>query len=189
MLGDALAAAHAAPAERRIVFWAEADVGRESFELADDFETRLQQGVDLGARLQNAFAGLIHERDDRALMIGADCPVLGAAEIRSAFEALGSCDLVLGPTGDGGYYLVGLRRAVPELFRDIAWSTERVREQTLERAGKTGLTVTELVPLDDVDTAGDLIRLISIAIAEPGRCGPHTLETLRQIGLLPTLSS
>src|SRR5262245_38938676 len=132
MLRDTLEAATEAQADERYVYWAEDE--NEVSAPTDGFLVRVQQGPDLGARLEHAFAALLREADDRAVIMGADCPGFDATTLRSAFQALETQDLVLGPTRDGGYYLVGLRRQAPEIFRDIAWSTERVLEQTLERA-------------------------------------------------------
>ena len=185
MLGDALEAAHASRADQRLIFWAETDGGPRDPEVPAGFEARLQSGRDLGDRLETAFAELLCAAGDQAVVTGADCPTLTVERIQQAFDALDSWDLVLGPTGDGGYYLVGLSRRAERLFRDIDWGTARVREQTLERAAQEALRVHELARLDDVDTAEDLVRLIAAAAAEPGRCGAHTRMALEAMGLLP----
>ncbi len=116
-----------------------------------------EQGTgDLGKRmarsLQAAFAGGVQ----RAIIIGTDCPQLDTAILQSAFEALAQQDLVLGPATDGGYYLIGLRRFVPELFVDIPWSTATVFSKTLAIATHLNLTIAQLPTLTDIDYPEDL---------------------------------
>ena len=116
-----------------------------------------EQGTgDLGKRmarsLQAAFAGGVQ----RAIIIGTDCPQLDTAILQSAFEALAQQDLVLGPATDGGYYLIGLRRFVPELFVEIPWSTATVFSKTLTIATHLNLTIAHLPTLTDIDYPEDL---------------------------------
>jgi rSAM/selenodomain-associated transferase 1 len=184
MLGDALAAAAAARAESRALVWADAPAERSAFPAPPGFEVRDQRGDDLGARLEHAFAGMLRGPDDRAVILGADCPDLDAARIGQAFEALAARDLVLGPASDGGYYLIGLRRPAPGLFRNVAWSTPAVLAQTLERAGDLGLLVAQLAPLDDLDTPADLVRWLARREAQ----GTRTEAALRAFGLHPHAS-
>lgn len=114
-----------------------------------------QGSGDLGSRLARALEQSLSECD-RAVAVGSDCPELDAHHIKSAFEALGTADVVLGPALDGGYYLIAMSRFHADLFRDIPWSTSSVRERTIERARRSGLTVHQLVPLLDVDEPADL---------------------------------
>ena len=185
MLEDALEAARRCAADGRSLIWAEAPADGAGFAAAG-FEVHAQQGADLGERLANAFAGLLRTPDDRAVVIGADCPGLSARELDAAFEALASRDAVLGPTRDGGYYLVGLRRHAPEIFAGIEWSTERVLAQTVERAKAAGLSVALLEPREDLDTPDDLVRLIAREAASPSPVSAtKTARALRSWGLLP----
>lgn len=108
---------------------------------------------DLGARLAAAFAREFADGASAVLAIGGDCPGLDAAILRQAARALGRTDVVLGPARDGGYYLIGLKRSCARLFTGIAWSTPTVLTQTRARIRATGLTVTELPELEDVDDA------------------------------------
>jgi glycosyltransferase A (GT-A) superfamily protein (DUF2064 family) len=96
------------------------------------------------------------EEADQALLIGADIPGIDRTAVARAFSALADHDVVLGPARDGGYYLVGLSRACPAIFRDIPWSTDRVLSRTLGRAEEEGLTVALLQAKGDVDTVDDL---------------------------------
>ena len=184
MLEDALAAAAGAGAGEQLVYWDDPP-GDEGASPAKGFAERQQQGPDLGTRLEAAFVQLLRAEGDRALVIGADCPLLDAAMLRGAFEALGSHDLVLGPTRDGGYYLVGLRRCAPQLFQDIPWSTERVFGQSIERARGLGLTIKTLAELEDLDTPADLVRWLGCVVTLPDPPRLRTVEALEAMKLLP----
>ncbi len=111
---------------------------------------------DLGRRMQCACEHGFQERAARVVVIGSDCPDLAPDVLAAAFAALEDRDLVLGPARDGGYYLIGLRRSVPALFRGIAWGTGTVRQQTLAAARRLGLTFHELRVMPDVDVLEDL---------------------------------
>jgi glycosyltransferase A (GT-A) superfamily protein (DUF2064 family) len=99
------------------------------------------------------------------VVIGTDCPELPAALLDEAFRSLERQDLVLGPTHDGGYYLVGLGRLAPEIFRSIPWGSPSVLATTIERASAGGLSVTRLPNLGDLDTPDDLERLAGLGTA------------------------
>jgi len=133
------------------------DDAREEIQprLAPGWSAASQGPGDLGTRLTRAFADAFAAGAGRVVVIGSDCPEVTAADIREAWTALGSHDLVLGPAHDGGYWLVGLRRPAPELFADISWSTASVFEETLARARSQGLGVRLLRTLRDVDTPED----------------------------------
>ena len=117
---------------------------------------RAQAGPDLGARMASAFADAFAEGARRVAIVGTDVPACGREQVAEAFRALDDGDLVLGPTHDGGYYLVALDRPRPALFQSIAWSTPSVLPATAERAGVLGLSVRMLDPLRDVDTLDDV---------------------------------
>jgi hypothetical protein len=137
--------------------------------LAPDFALVAQRGDDLGARLSHAFEDLLADGAPGAIVIGSDVPTLPRAVLVAALERLAGADLVLGPSEDGGYYLIGLREPRAALFADMAWSTEGVFDETLRRAGALGLDVGLLPAWFDVDTAVDLERLqASLATSGPG---------------------
>ena len=115
-----------------------------------------QPDGDLGDRMAKAFQTSFDNGVKAAIIIGTDCPELTDALLVEAFQALQQTDLVLGPATDGGYYLIGLRRLVPELFEAIAWSTDRVFQQTVDIASKLNLSLTTLLTLTDVDRPDDL---------------------------------
>jgi rSAM/selenodomain-associated transferase 1 len=110
---------------------------------------------DLGRRMQHAFAAH-HERGDGPMIaIGADAPEVDAAVIHAAEAVLSRYEVVLGPACDGGYYLIGLNRPIPELFEGVPWGTPRVRHVTLEICAKLHLGVGQTEKLRDVDTGAD----------------------------------
>jgi uncharacterized protein len=186
MLDDAIAVARAASVDERFLYWdrAEGDVSGAGERAGDPFATRAQCEGDLGARLSAAFAELLRDPDDRAIVIGSDCPSLDAAVVDAGFAALETRDVVVGPTSDGGYYLIGLSRPAPALFRGIDWGTERVLMQTLEAA--RSLACERLIGLDDLDTPADLVRWIGArASAADPPSGVATAGALRKMRLLP----
>ena len=111
---------------------------------------------DLGDRLITASQAAFATGMERAIIIGTDCPGLDADRLTQAFQALQNHDLVLGDATDGGYYLIGLRRSLPELFRGISWGTSVVRQQTVAIANQLNLTIAHLPVLSDIDYPEDL---------------------------------
>lgn len=122
---------------------------------------------DLGQRLDDAFGDAFRSGAARVVIIGSDCPYLNADDIRTAWDKLHECDLVIGPARDGGYWLIGLRAPHPKLFENISWSSEKVLAETIARARSLGLTTHPLRTLSDVDTAEDWKEFISAAIPGP----------------------
>ncbi|MCC6463160.1 MAG: TIGR04282 family arsenosugar biosynthesis glycosyltransferase [Saprospiraceae bacterium] len=122
---------------------------------AADFEKKVQCAGDLGARMEDAFRQAFAAGATRVLIIGSDCPVLDGTMLQQAFEQLTDSDFVLGPTPDGGYYLLGMRHFEPSVFRNMAWSTEQVRASTLAAIRAGGWTCAELPILSDIDTEAD----------------------------------
>ncbi|MEX2435241.1 MAG: TIGR04282 family arsenosugar biosynthesis glycosyltransferase [Balneolaceae bacterium] len=120
------------------------------------FEKRLQEGDDLGARMKKAFARAFDEGFDRVLIIGSDCPGLTEEMILNAFNVLDNQQVVIGPSEDGGYYLLGMRKFIPDLFSDVNWSTETVYDETVETVKNMGLSYSTLPVLNDIDTEADL---------------------------------
>lgn len=123
--------------------------------LRPGWRTAPQGNGPLGERLERAFRERLGPACGRLAVIGADCPRVTAEDIREAWAALETHDAVLGPALDGGYWLIGLKDPCPALFQEIAWSTERVLEQTLRKAEQAGLRVRLLRKLGDIDTQRD----------------------------------
>ena len=118
-----------------------------------------QEGNTLGDRMSNAFKQTLQrEGCKRCIIIGTDCPEIDATTIESVFEILKGKDIVIGPCKDGGYYLLGTSRFVPDLFVDIDWSTDRVFKQTMKKVQKNNLFCNILKILTDIDTQEDFYR-------------------------------
>ncbi|MBV9957127.1 MAG: TIGR04282 family arsenosugar biosynthesis glycosyltransferase [Acidobacteria bacterium] len=147
---------------RLIIAYAPAE-GRAALEatLAGDLLWLEQEGEGLGERLENVGARAFELGYAPLIFLGADSPTLPPRYIEQAICALtdGACDLALGATEDGGYYLLGLRSPAPGLFQNIEWSTPAAYAQTARNAGQLGLRLYELPRWYDVDTYTDLLRL------------------------------
>jgi rSAM/selenodomain-associated transferase 1 len=135
-------------------------------------------GTDIGDCLHQILGGLLAEGYPKAIAVDSDSPTLPAAHLREAIDLLDQTDVVIGPSEDGGYYLIGLRRPQPDLFRDIAWSTKEVTSQTVARAEILGLSVALLPAWYDVDVAADLDRLRRELATLPTEALPHTRRAL-----------
>lgn len=115
-----------------------------------------QVGDDLGQRMDSALTAAFTQGYAYALLVGTDIPNLSANHYQRAKAILQDADVVLGPTDDGGYYLVGAKHPVPALFADIPWSTGSVLAQSRVRAERAGLVVGLLDPERDLDTFDDV---------------------------------
>jgi rSAM/selenodomain-associated transferase 1 len=115
-----------------------------------------QAGADLGERMLAAFRAVFDDGIDRAVLVGTDCPALSATHLERALRMLRRKDIVLGPSVDGGYYLVGASRVHPALFKDVPWSTDAVFQQTMTIIRRQGLRCALLPVLRDVDKEEDL---------------------------------
>ncbi len=153
-----------------------------------------QSEGDLGDRMQCALEAALARGARQAILVGTDVPEMNAEHIARAFDALADADLVLGPSNDGGYWLIGCRRPVA-LFDGIEWGSEQVLSQTMASAERLGLSVALLPPLIDVDTPEDLrawqptrdwhrpyLSVIIPTLNEAGRIG-ETLERVRRVGI------
>lgn len=109
----------------------------------------------LGERLERAVQAAFATEPTPVLLIGCDCPELTGDDLIEAGRLLATRDLVFGPATDGGYWLIGLKRPEPELFRGISWGTSRVLDQSLDIAQRLGLNWGLLRELDDIDTEAD----------------------------------
>ncbi|MEM8713230.1 MAG: TIGR04282 family arsenosugar biosynthesis glycosyltransferase [Planctomycetota bacterium] len=149
---------------------------RAWFELrASAFTLLPQRGGDLGERIQGAFADAFAGGAERVVVMGMDTPHLPPGRIDHAFEELrGGADLALGPTEDGGYYLIGLtspfESAHASLFKDVPWSTSDVLGVTQRRAREASLGVALLPETFDVDDGADLERLRSLLLEADDGC-------------------
>jgi rSAM/selenodomain-associated transferase 1 len=120
-----------------------------------------QSGGDLGRKMHIAIDNVLGEGYLKVVLVGVDIPGLSAEIIAKAFDLLEECDAVFGPASDGGYYLVGLKAPIEEIFTSIEWSTETTLKQTLAKAESAGLKVSFTDTLSDVDGPEDLKKLPS----------------------------
>ena len=105
------------------------------------------------------FKSQLDAKNTKVVLIGSDCLEVDSDTLERAFAALNENEVVLGPSFDGGYYLVGMSVFRPEIFRDIAWSTETVLEQTIERMTAEGISHSLLEQKHDIDHREDLVQL------------------------------
>ncbi len=115
---------------------------------------RLQQGEDLGARMQQAFADAFNNGYRKAIIIGSDMYDISQSDLEEAFAALEKHDFVIGPAQDGGYYLLGMKFLKPEVFQHKNWGTETVLEDTLNDLKDESVKLLEV--RNDVDYYEDI---------------------------------
>ena len=115
-----------------------------------------QVSGDLGQKMCSGFDRAFNMGNQRVLIIGIDCPGIDQVILNEAFNSLQNHDLVLGIAEDGGYYLIGLNRPVPQLFHNITWGTGQVLNQTKNIAQQLKLDIHYLTTLSDVDRPEDL---------------------------------
>lgn len=144
------------PGVRRYVSWTGADEAAFREWVGPGFRLTAQPEGDLGARLEHALQTAFGDGVQRVVCLAGDVPDLTAQVITQAIDALQTSDVVIGPTEDGGYYLIGMKEPHTALFRDIAWGTDAVYRQTIAAANALGLGVRSLEPLQDIDTIDDL---------------------------------
>ena len=127
-------------------------------ELEESFDIKPfnQKGEDLGERMENAFCYLREMGHKEIVIIGSDSPTLPVEILDEAFERLKKCELVIGPSLDGGYYLIGISGNVPDLFSRIEWGTDKVFEETLQKARANNLHFSVLPFWYDIDTIKEL---------------------------------
>ena len=137
-----------------------------------------QEGADLGARMANAFKAVFAQGCRRALLIGTDFPDLPSTIIRQGFEGLMREGAVLGPTYDGGYYLIGFAREhfAPDVFNAVPWGTQQVFEDTLARFKRLGRRPAILPRWRDIDEYKDLLAFRNDEA--PGRQSAHHTRAL-----------
>ncbi len=118
------------------------------------FEKFQQVGKDLGQRMEHAFSEAFSDGYKKVVIIGSDLYDLQPQHLEQAFEALTSHDAVIGPAKDGGYYLLGMRLLIPEVFKNKSWGSDTVLEKTLENLKPHCIQTLE--ELNDIDFAEDL---------------------------------
>ncbi|WP_248724110.1 TIGR04282 family arsenosugar biosynthesis glycosyltransferase [Seonamhaeicola sp. ML3] len=118
----------------------------------------VQQGVDLGERMKNAFLDGFNDGYERVILIGSDLPDIQTKHIQNGFTALNETDTVFGPAEDGGYYLVGMNNMHELVFDNKPWSQSNLLQETLKELENNKITYKTLETLNDIDTFEDLIK-------------------------------
>ncbi|MBU2927723.1 TIGR04282 family arsenosugar biosynthesis glycosyltransferase [Winogradskyella psychrotolerans] len=121
-----------------------------------DFKA-VQKGVDLGERMMNAFKDGFESGYKKIVLIGSDLPDINSTQIKNGLEALTTNEVVFGPAEDGGYYLVGMSKLIPEIFINKPWSQPHLLQLTLQELQSNTISVNTLDTLNDIDTYEDLI--------------------------------
>lgn len=127
--------------------------------VGNGFNFHLQQGIDLGIRMRNAFQTIL-KTYQQAVIIGTDIPDLNNDIILKAFKSLDNNDFVIGPSNDGGYYLLGMKNLFNPVFKDIEWSTPDVLKSTIGKIEYAQKRYQLIDPVVDVDTKEDLLNWI-----------------------------
>ena len=135
--------------------------GNIESELIPRFEVLIQNGNDLGEKMKNAFQEVFSCSYQKVIIIGTDCPELNAGILLRSFEGLSGNDVVIGPSNDGGYYLLGMNKQNDFLFNDIEWSTDQVFGKTIKKLNEYKLNFALLTELNDIDTEEDFTKWIS----------------------------
>ncbi|MDA2918083.1 TIGR04282 family arsenosugar biosynthesis glycosyltransferase [Desulfobacterota bacterium AH_259_B03_O07] len=121
-----------------------------------NYELIPQDGDSLGNRMANAFDTVFSQGYNKAIIIGTDCMEISIDLISRAFQSLSKTEVVLGPSEDGGYYLIGLNKTIHEIFYGIQWSTKHVLHQTLNKLTRRNHEYQLLETLRDIDTIRDI---------------------------------
>ena len=187
MLLDCATALHATKAAAKLVAFTPADAEdalRALLAPIGVFEYVPQPEGNLGQRMEGLMQWAFARGAERVVIIGSDSPSLPVVYIDEGLALLREKEVVLGPSTDGGYYLVGRRKGESRIFQDVAWSTKMVLEQTLARLGTQTLGL--LPPWYDVDTPAEagFLKVHLEALARAGSTqGRHSLAVLRDLVL------
>ena len=119
-----------------------------------NYEKHPQEGIDLGERMTNAISTEFKKGFDQIIIIGTDMWDLNKGIIEKAFKALNNSDIIIGPASDGGYYLLGIKKMIPDIFQNKKWSSKTVLKETLKDL--KNYKVTFLEEKNDVDLLEDL---------------------------------
>lgn len=148
-----------------------------------------QRGDGLGERMLNAFKEVLGRGYDSCVLVGSDLPELTAADIKSAFAELELNDAACGPTEDGGYYLIGMHRALPELFDGRSYGHDRVIDELREAAASNGISMGLIRTRRDMDTPDDVMKYLaamrSDARLRHSRTGSFVRDHLRISVIVP----
>jgi uncharacterized protein len=181
LLGDTLALAQSLASVEIAVMCPEPDVDELALVVGPGVRVVAQKGEGLAAGLTSVFAHFAEGRQRRVIAFNSDSPHLPRSFLQGAFAALAAHDLVVGPTYDGGYYLIGANRSYPSLFIRDGMGTGSALENLLSQARILELSVGFIDPFYDIDVADDLIQLAGELEDSPGRA-PRTAVWLKEWG-------
>lgn len=169
-----------------IHFWPPAAGSRMRDWLGPGYELIPQSGGDLGERMAAAFSRAFAGDFRQAVLIGSDLPDLPASLIHDAFAALTKTPAVIGPSEDGGYFLVGFNRDafLPAVFSGVNWGSSTVLSETAALFEKNQVPVSYLRQWGDIDTRADLLQLARRVAAAPGPTAVETLNFMRDRGFI-----
>jgi hypothetical protein len=185
LLDDTLALARSLGDVEIAIMCPDSDVNELARLAGSEASVVAQKGEGLAAGLTSVFAHFAQSHQRRVIAFNSDSPHLPASVLANAFEALTRHDVVVGPTHDGGYYLVGAKTSHPTLFADDGLGTKSALERLLSRIRALELSVGFTDPFYDIDVAGDLARLAAELRLAPARA-PRTAVWLKQWAQLRT---
>lgn len=148
--------------EAEVQIWHPPEYHANSFDgiISSDFSFFKQQGKDLGERMSNTFKKLLDSNmNHKVLIIGSDCITHTIENIEEVFSILNQTDVVMQPSDDGGYVLIGQSRWIPKIFNHVDWGSDKVFAQTMSQIKKHNINFKELQKSFDIDNAGDLNKL------------------------------
>ena len=177
LLGDTLALAQSLGEVTVAIMCPAPDVHEMAQVAGDGIIVVAQTGEGLAAGLTSVFAHFAKDQPRRTIAFNSDSPHLPPAILETAFEALAAHDVVVGPTHDGGYYLVGAKASHPTLFANDGMGTDSALDRLLSRSRSLELSVGFVESFYDVDVADDLVRLARELRLHPARA-PRTARWL-----------
>jgi len=179
LLGDTIALAQSLAGVEVAIMCPRSDVEELARFAGDAVRVVAQTGDGLAAALTSVFAHFAMTGQQRVIAFNSDSPHLPGCVLTNAFEALATCDVVVGPTHDGGYYLVGAKAAYPDLFSGDGMGTSSALDALLAGIRARSLSLRFADPFYDVDVASDLVRLDAELRLSPTRA-PRTAAWLAQ---------
>ena len=179
LLDDTLALAWSLSGVQVAIMCPESDVNALTDLAGHGVRVVAQKGEDLAAGLTSVFAHFTKDHPQRVIAFNSDSPHLPRSVLEDAFETLAAHDVVVGPTHDGGYYLVGAKASHPALFAHDGMGTSTALERLLSRARALGLSLGFAAPFYDIDVADDLTRLAAELRLAPARA-PRTAGWLKE---------
>ena len=158
----------------------ETHISELKYFLEHNVHFHLQQGQDLGERLYNANKEVL-AKSTKAITVGVDCPEIGIDDLCTALDLLDSKDMAIGASTDGGYYLIGLKKLSPTIFKNIIWSTDSVYEKSIDNANKQDWTVAELPAYIDIDHTEDIEKLLKEHADRLSTTAPKVLKYMKYL--------